>query len=117
MRLWKWVETSTLGQSSCLAIQCLRVAVSSDSPSFCGGGGGEGKGSRERVGGGDRRGGERKAIESHANVFMRHTYMGSTAHCTLPSPLTVAVPLPNSSSMIKDRLTHNLTADDTYEHR
>ena len=50
MRLWKWVEISTLGQSSCLAIQCLRVAVSSDSPSFCGGGGGEGKGSREGEG-------------------------------------------------------------------
>lgn len=46
---------------------------------LCVGGGG-----REREGRGERRQGERKAIESHAVAFMRHTYMGSTAHCTRP---------------------------------
>ena len=51
MRLWKWVETSTCGQCSPLAIQCRRVAVSSDSPSFYGEGrGGEGMEGEVKVG-------------------------------------------------------------------
>ena len=110
MRLWKWVETSTLGQSSPLATQCRRVAVSRDSPSFCGQeGGGETKEVKVTQG---RRASCILHTYVHTNVFVPrshkqyHLYEGS-------HPLTVAVPLPNSSRMIKDLLTHNLTAADT----
>ena len=57
------METSTCGQCSLLAIQCRRVAVSSDSPSFYGEGrGGEGRRGEGREGEGMKGGDGREVI-------------------------------------------------------
>ena len=73
------METSTCGQCSPLAIQCRRVAVSSDSPSFYregrGGEGrrgdireGEGRGGEGKEG--DKRRGEEGHLISHAYILV-----------------------------------------------
>ena len=70
-----------------------------------------GRGDKRSEGGSGEEGQLHLAFRRTAVFVLRshkqhHLYEGS-------HPLTVAVPLPNSSMMIKDLLTHNLTAADT----
>ena len=80
------METSTCGQCSSLAIQCRRVAVSSDSPSFYGegrGGGdgrvGEWRGGEVKVGevkvGGGKEGDKRRGDSGKEGHLTSHAYI------------------------------------------